>query len=52
MGPIGCHKMLVTNYQSMLNNIPEQQRYQMCKILGFHRVKSHAVVSWLGNVYV
>jgi hypothetical protein len=26
MGPTGCPKMLVTNYQSMLCNIPEEQK--------------------------
>ena len=35
-GPISCPKISVTNYQSMLRNIPEQQRPQYCSILQYH----------------
>jgi len=33
MGPIGCPKMWVRNYHSMLCNIPEERRCQLCILL-------------------
>jgi len=35
-GQISCPKISVTNYQSMLHNIPEQQWHQYCSILQYH----------------
>jgi hypothetical protein len=35
-GLISCTKISVTNYQSMLHNIPEQQRPQYFSILKYH----------------
>jgi hypothetical protein len=36
MGPIDCSKTLVTIYQPMPRNIPEEQRAQKGDIQGFH----------------